>query len=213
MALNIATGVEVWSRPRAERGPSWASPIIAFVGNTPKLILVGGRHITAYNPSTGEQLWRVDDVLGGEPGASAASANGIIFAAADYAKLVAINGANGTVLWEDNWYLPDASSPVATRDNLFITATWGSFVAYDTQTGEIRKEHELSPPFYSSAMIADGKIFLINRDGRVYIFTADNDFRLLESFDSGEKTDGTPAFADGKIVIRGERYLYCVAVR
>jgi len=210
MALDIATGAERWSRPRVERcGLSWASPIIAFVNNTPILVLIGCPGITAYNPNTGEQLWRVE-ALSGEPGASAASANGIVFAATEYAKLVAINGADGTVLWDDNFFLPDTSSPVATRDFVIIAPPYGVVVAYDAQTGEILKEHELVGGFYSSPMVVDGKIYIINQNGRVYIFTADTEFRLIESFDTGEKTEATPAFTDGKIIVRTDKYLYCV---
>jgi len=212
MALDIATGNEVWSTPRTERCLSWASPIIAFVDNTPILVLVGCPSITAYNPYNGQQLWRVE-ALGGEPGASAASAGGIIFAAAEYFSLVAINGADGTVLWRDNMWLPEASSLVSTRDILVIATGFGLVVAHDPQTGDILKEHELIHGFYSSPMIADGKVYLINRSGRVHVFTADREFRLLEAFDTGENTDATPAFTDGKIIIRGERYLYSVVSR
>ncbi len=209
VALDIATGAERWSKSRTEK-ITWSSPIIAYINNTPQLILMGNPAITAYNPNNGEQLWRVE-CLAGEVGASACSANGIVFGASEYSKLIAINGADGSVLWEGNDYLPEVASPVATRDNIYLATSYGVVAAYDAQTGELKKEHELNTEFYSSPMIAEGKIYLISNDGKMHIFSADNDFRLLGSFETGERTFATPAFTDGKIVMRTEKSIYCVA--
>lgn len=209
VALDLATGAERWSKSRTER-VTWSSPIIASVGNSPQLVLMGNPAITGYNPNNGEQLWRVE-CLSGEVGASACSSNGVIFGASEYAKLVAINGADGSVLWESNEYLPEVSSPVATKDNLYLATSYGVVASFDTQTGELRKEHELNTEFYSSPVIAEGKIYLFSNEGKMHIFSANNDFSLIDSFETGEKTFATPAFTDGKIVVRTEKSIYCVA--
>lgn len=208
VALDLATGAERWGKSRTEK-VTWSSPIIASAGNSPQLVLMGNPAITAYNPNNGEQLWRVE-CLSGEVGSSACSSNGIIFGASEYAKLVAINGADGSVLWESNEFLPEVASPVATKDNLYLATSYGVVAAFDTQTGELRKEHELNTEFYSSPVIAEGKIYLFSNDGKMHIFTANNDFNLINSFETGEKTFATPAFTDGKIVVRTEKSIYCV---
>lgn len=209
MSLDLATGAERWSKARAEK-VIWSSPVIARINDTPQLILMGTPAITAYNPDNGEQIWRTE-CMTGEVGASACSANGIVFGANEYASLVAINGADGSILWEASDYLPEASSPVATKDNIYLATSYGVVVAYNAQTGELRKEHELNTAFYSSPIIAEGKVFLFSNDGKMHIFAADNEFTLLNSFDTGERTFATPAFTDGKIVVRTENSLYCVA--
>lgn len=209
MALDLATGNIRWSKNRTEK-VTWSSPIIASVGNSPQLVLMGNPAITGYNPNNGEQLWRVE-CLNGEVGASACSANGIVFGASEYAKLVAINGTDGSVLWENNQYLPEVSSPVATKENLYLATSYGVVASFDTQTGELRKEHELDAEFYSSPVIAEGKVYLFSTDGKMHIFSANNDFNLIRSFDTGERTFATPAFTDGKIVVRTEKSIYCVA--
>jgi len=208
VALDIATGAERWSKARSER-VTWSSPIVASVGNSPQLVLMGNPSITSYNPSNGELLWKVD-CMSGEVGASACSSNGIIFGASEYAKMVAINGADGSILWESNELLPEVASPVATKDNLYIATSYGVVASFDTQTGELKKEHELNTEFYSSPVIVEGKIYLFSIDGKMHIFSANNDFNLLHSFETGEQTYATPAFTDGKIVIRTEKSIYCV---
>jgi outer membrane protein assembly factor BamB len=208
MALDLATGAERWSKSRTEK-VTWSSPMIAYVNNTPQLVLMGNPAITAYNPNNGEQLWRVE-CMSGEVGASACSSNGIVFGASEYARLVAINGADGSVLWEGNDFLPEVASPVATKENLYLATSYGVAASYDAKTGELRREHELNTEFYSSPIIAEGKVYLFGNEGKMHIFSADNDFRLLDSFETGEKTFATPAFTDGKIVVRTEKSIYCV---
>ena len=210
VALDITTGAERWNKARTEK-VTWSSPVIAWIEKTPQLILMGNPSIIAYNPNNGEQLWKVD-CLSGEVGTSACSSNGIIFGASEYAKMVAINGTDGSILWESDEFLPEVASPVATKDNLYIATSYGVVASFDTQTGELRKQHELNTEFYSSPVIAEGKVYLFSNDGKMYIFSANDNFNLLHSFETGEKTFATPAFTDGKIVVRTEKSIYCVAV-
>lgn len=210
-ALDLATGAEKWSKSRPEK-ITWSSPIIATVNNQPQLVLMGNPAITAYNPMNGEQLWRVE-CLTGEVGSSPCSANGVVFGASEYSKLVAINGADGSVLWESTDYLPEVSSPVATKDNLYLATSYGVVAAFDAKTGELRKEHDLGVEFYSSPVIVGGKMYLFSNSGKMHIFSADNEFQLLDSFETGETTMSTPAFTDGKIVVRTESSIYCVAAK
>ena len=212
MAFDIATGAERWSRTRRER-INWTSPIIAYTSaNRPILVLMGTPNMTAYNLNNGEELWSVNFLMG-EVGASAASANGIVFGASDNARMVAVNADDGAELWRDNFFLPEVSSPVATRDNVYIATTYGVFAAFNAQTGELRKEHELVEEFYSSPMIVDGKIYLFDETGKMHIFSTDNEFTLLHSFETGEGVWATPAFVDGTIVVRSEKSLYVVRAR
>ena len=209
IAYDIATGAERWSKNRPDK-MSWCSPIIAYVNNTPQLVLMGVPSITSYNPNTGEQLWRVE-CLTGEVASSACSANGVVYGASEYARMVAINAVDGTVLWESNDFLPETASPAATKDNIYMATDYGVVVSFDAQTGKTRVEHESGQNFHSSPVIADGKVFLFSTDGKVFIFTADDEFKLLDSFETGEETFATPAFTDGKIVVRTEKSIYCVA--
>jgi len=211
IALDVSTGKEQWSKSRPEK-ITWSSPIIAYINKTPQLILMGNPSITAYNPNNGEQLWRVE-CLSGEVGASACSSNGMVFGASEYSKLVGIDAVSGKIIWENSDFLPEVSSPVATKDNVYVATSYGVFAAFDTQTGELRKSHELSSEFYSSPVIVDGKIYLFSNEGKVFIFSADINFNLLHSFETGEETFATPAFSDGKIVVRTKKSIYCVAVK
>jgi outer membrane protein assembly factor BamB len=208
-ALDAATGGERWSKTREDK-ITWASPIIAHTGNRTELILMGTPNITSYNPANGEEYWKVK-CLSGEVGSSPVHAGGIIFGASEYATLAAINSQDGTIIWENNDYLPEISSTAATSSCVFLATSYGTLVCRDAKTGEENKIHELNEPFYSSPMIVEGKLYLFDTSGNLYVFSADKECRLLNTVKTGEKTFATPAFTDGKMVVRSDNSIYCVA--
>ena len=211
IALDLATGKQRWSKERPDK-IAWSSPIMATVNKIPQLILMGTPSITSYNPNTGEQNWRVE-CMTGEVGASAAYSNGIVFGASEYATMIAINAADGSTRWKNNDFLPEVSSPVATKDFVFVATSYCVVASFDAQTGELIKSMELKSEFYSSPIIAEGKIYLIGNEGKIFIFSAKEDFSLINSFETGEHTHTTPAFTDKKIVIRTEKSIYCVETK
>ncbi|MCL2435380.1 MAG: PQQ-like beta-propeller repeat protein [Lentimicrobiaceae bacterium] len=210
IALDLANGNERWSKPRPERNPSWSSPVLAIVNNRPQLILIGNPGVTSYNPNTGEAYWRVE-VMSGEPAPSAAYANGTVFVATEYATMAAINAKDGSVLWKSNEILPEIASPVATKDFLFVATSYGVVASFDPQTGKVIKTMDFTADFNASPIIVEDKIYLFCAKGTVYMLSAKGNFTLINSFETGEKTFATPAFTDGKIVVKTEKSIYCVS--
>lgn len=207
LALNAKNGKQLWSKASKDK-IAWSSPIIASLGGRPALVVMGNPAIAAYNPANGAELWRVD-CMSGEVGASPASSGGLVYGASEYAKCIAIDGATGETVWEASDYLPECSSLCATKNFVFCATSYGMVCAYDAKTGELKKEHDLTTPFYSSPVVADGKVYLFSNSGKAYIFSA-GDFSLITSFETGEKTFATPAFTDGMMVVRTDKSLYCV---
>ena len=208
IALSTVNGNQLWSKSRKDK-IAWSSPIIAKASGQQAVIVMGNPAITAYSVSNGSELWRVE-CMSGEVGSSPCASNGIIFGASEYATCIAINAATGEKLWEAGDCLPECSSPVATKDMLYVATSYGAVCAYDAKDGKVVKQHELSTPFYSSPVIADGKIWLFSNSGKCYIFSTGKDFKLITSFETGEKTFATPAFTDGMMVVRTDKSLYVV---
>lgn len=205
MALNMATGKEVWNKKRVDK-IAWSSPVIAGK----QLILMGNPSISAYNPSNGEQLWRVE-CMSGEVASSPTGANGIVFGASEYATVIAINAATGETIWKSSEFMPEISSPVANSKHLFVATSYGMLVCYDAATGTVLKEQDFGCQFYASPMLVGGRLYIPATDGKFYITTADAELKTINTISTGERTFASPAFTDNKIVIRSEKSLYCVS--
>jgi outer membrane protein assembly factor BamB len=209
MALSSKTGQQVWSTSRDVK-ISWASPVVAYTGKQNEIILSADPYVAGYNPFTGKENWRIDCIFG-EVGASVAYADGIVFAQNEYARLVAIKlGEKPEILWEDTEYLSDIPSPVATKNFLFQVTSYGAVACYEAKTGKKLWEKEFGAGFYSSPMLVEGKIYLIDKKGVTHIFSASGSYSSIAESALGENVFATPAFADGQIIIRGEKNLYCI---
>ena len=208
LALNTSTGETVWETVR-EAKISWASPVLAQVDGKYQIILTSDPIVAAYDVETGKELWATDCMMG-EVGPSVGFSDGIVFAANEYARLVAINAKNGEILWENDEYLPEAASPLAYNGLLIIATSYGVLVCYDAKTGDQYWEHDVGTTLYASPVVADGKLFMMDNDGVMRIYEFSKEMKLISENELGETAGTTPAFADGKIYIRGENNLYCI---
>lgn len=209
MALNILTGKTVWSTPRKVK-ISWASPIVVSTGKQTEVILVADPYVASYNPYTGKENWKIDCIFG-EVGPSAAYADGVVFATNEYANLSAIKlGETPEILWQSDEYMSDVPSPIATKDYLFLITSYGAVACYGSKDGKKLWEHEFSTGFYGSPVLVNNSIYLIDMKGNTHIFSASNKFNLIATNPLGENSTCTPAFADGRIYIRGKENLYCI---
>jgi outer membrane protein assembly factor BamB len=208
LALDMATGALRWSKARTDK-ITWSSPSIAYIEGKAQLLLMGNPNITSYNPNNGEQNWAVK-FLSGEVASSPCSSTGLVFGASEYSSLIAVNAATGEKLWEANDYLPEVSSPVATGDNVYVATGYGVIACYDAKSGELKKYHETNTEFYSSPVIAEGKIYLFSNSGKAFIYSANSELTPVGSFETGQRTFATPAFTDGRMIVRTEESLYCV---
>jgi outer membrane protein assembly factor BamB len=208
IALKTTTGEEAWQTTRASK-ISWASPVLAQVDGKYQIILTADPIVAGYDVQTGNELWQVKCMMG-EVGPSVGYSDGIVVAANEYAKMVAINVKTKEILWENDEYLPEAASILAHNGMVIIATSYGVMASYDLKTGEKYWEHDIGKTLYSSPMFADGKLFMMDNDGVMRIYEFAKEMKLISENKLGEKAGTTPAFADGKIYIRGDKNLYCI---
>jgi outer membrane protein assembly factor BamB len=210
IGFDLETGDQKWETLRQGRAV-WSSPVLAYFEGIPQLIINGNPMVSSYDPSTGKELWAVE-CMSGDVAPSVAINSTMVYAVTDYAKLVAIKpGAGTSIIWEDNTYTPDVSSPVATDNYLFVSTGNGDVVCYNPEKGDTLWTHYFNDPFYASPIIAGDMVYLTDRRGVIHILKASQEFQLVSESALGESTDCTPAFSDKKIYIRGKKNLYCIS--
>jgi outer membrane protein assembly factor BamB len=209
LGLNTSTGETVWDVKRPVN-ISWSSPILIDVEGRIEIVTTADPFVSGHDLETGAEIWKVEALMG-EVGASAAYGDGLVFATNEYARLVAIEPKpNAEFVWENDEYLSEASSPVEYNGLLYTATSYGVLACYDAKTGEKKFEKEFNNGFYSSPMIADGKLYLIDIRGVTHILKADASGTVIAEPQLGEGGYAVPAFADGLIYIRGEEHLYCI---
>jgi len=209
LALNTASGETIWDVERPVN-ISWASPVLIEVDGKIQVVTTSDPYVSGHDLETGAEIWKVEAMMG-EVGASVAYGNGLVFATNEYARLVAVEPRPGTdFTWEDDEYLAEASSPVAYNGLLYTATSYGVLVCYDALTGEKKYEKEFNDGFYSSPVVADGKLYIMDMDGVTHILQADASGTIIAEPELGEDGFAVPAMADGLIYIRGKENLYCI---
>ena len=209
LALKTTSGDVAYDVPR-DVEISWSSPILVNTGKRFELILSANPFVMSHDPRTGQELWRVQCMLG-EVAPSPAYADGMVFAVNDYARLVGIKVENPPkLLWEHIDDLSEVSSPLATDKYVFMAASWGSVSCLDSKTGELYWIEDYSEGFYSSPILVGDNVYLMDMSGLLYIFKADKEYQLVGQNELGEFAMTIPAFKNNRIYIRSEENLYCI---
>ena len=90
----------------------------------------------------------------------------------------------------------------------------GILTCLNAKTGEVVYEGGRVPiatKFYGASPVAfDGKILISSEDGNTFVVKAGPQHEILKTNTIDEPIYTTPALANGKIYIRGEKNIYCV---
>ena len=236
IALQAFSGQTAWETKRSLPN-SWTSPIVAQIGDQHQVITVGDPWVVAYNPANGTELWRAK-CMGGEVAPSPIYAGGYVFAIEPYAKLVAIRpDGKGDVTkthieWIGEDYIPDICSPVSNGELILLLTTEGMLTCYNVTdqkdanapesteedksklsapaTRTIVWEKDLETYFRASPSIVGDRLYLMSEKGVMFIVKIGTEYQELARCELGEKSYASPAFADGRMYIRGLENLYCI---
>ena len=214
LALQGATGKIVWRTSRTVAA-SWSSPIVMRSGDQGLIVTNANPWAMAYDALSGNELWRAT-LMSGDVASSPAFAAGTAYVCASGAVLAAIR-ADGrgdvtkSVLWQASDGLPDITSPVTDGNLVLLLTTEGTATCYDAKKGSKLWEHEFpDTSFLASPVIVGGRVYLLDAEGVMHVVDAKGVFREEARSSLGEKANATPAFADGRIYIRGTKHLFCI---
>jgi outer membrane protein assembly factor BamB len=114
------------------------------------------------------------------------------------------------VVWRARRALPEVPSPLCYRDRLYLVKDGGIASCYEAQTGKVvyRKRLGAGGFYYASPVAGDGKIYAASEQGVVVVFRAGDRGEVLARNDVGEPILATPAFANGKLLVRTAGHLY-----
>ena len=218
VALDSKTGKEVWKTPRKVQ-VSWATPMLVKTAKRTELITSGTETIISYDPATGKELWRHKGVESNAIPSPVANGE-MVFVTAGFPTKVAmainLGGAGDladTVVWKYSKGTAYVPSPILYGDYLYLTTDRGILTCLDARTGEVKYEGGRVPvpaTFTASPVAFDGKILMTSEDGDTFMVKAGPTHEILATNSVGEPVYASPAIADGRIFIRGEKNLYAI---
>jgi outer membrane protein assembly factor BamB len=209
-----ATGAVVWEKERPV-GASWATPLICEVAGRAEIVTLGVPWAIAYAATDGEEIWRAD-CLDGEVTPSPIFVGGTLFVVNPSNKLQAVrpDGVGDVSKTHLGWgaedSIPDVTSPVSNGELVFVLDSTGVLTAYDAKDGHKHWSHDYNEPCNASPSLAGGRLYLITRQGTMYVLEAGDEYKELGHSRLGEPVFASPAFADHRIFVRGKDHLLCL---
>ncbi len=214
IALDGVTGQVAWEAKR-DLPNSWATPVVVDVAGKPQLIAMADPNMIAYDPATGKEIWRAE-CLGGDLAPSPIYAGGLILAIQPYSQMVAVkptgqgNVTETHVAWKMEEGGPDICSPVSDGKYVYLLESADLLICCKVETGEKLYEQEIKGDFRASPSLVGDKLYMLDMKGVMHIVQTGPEFKELGKCELGEECYASPAFADGRIYIRGTENLYCI---
>lgn len=224
VALDKLSGKEIWKVERAEKS-NWSTPYIWTNDKRTELVTIGTGKARSYDLD-GKLLWELTGTSG-LVSLMPVAKHGLLYLGAGYhyGPLYAIRpGASGDISIEVEetssewiaWHEPKGAgihpSFLISGERLFVVFDAGFVACHDAKTGKAVFSRQRIDTgggrFYASPWSYNGKIFLLNEDGKTYVLEDGPNYKLLHTCPLEEPAWATPAIAHGSLFVRTYSKLY-----
>jgi outer membrane protein assembly factor BamB len=217
LAFDKKTGEVKWEQKRPKNDFSHSTPTLVKVAGKPQLLVAASNALQGVDPADGKVLWwcdakgdtvspvyggglvYIDSGRGGGPGVA-----------------VDPTGTGDVTKTHLKWKIPQVpegfSSPLIVGDYVYRLRRPETLVCWELSSGnEVYATERLDGLSVACSPIAtpDGRIYCASA-GRSYVVKAGKKFEILATNDLGDGSEASPAVADGRIFLKGKRYLWCV---
>jgi outer membrane protein assembly factor BamB len=222
VALNKKTGETVWKTDRnfvygTDNGDvmkAYATPQVVMVDGKPQLLNPSAGMSAAYNPRTGEELWRVKSG-GMNASCRPVVGHGLAFmcSADGGMNLFAVKlGGKGDITKDVAWKLskgaPRYASPILVNDLLFTGNEGGMITCVDAKAGTVVWQERLGGLFMPSPLLVEGRLYFFTEDGKCYVLEPGREKKILATNTLEGGFMASPAVAGKSLILRSKTALY-----
>ena len=225
VALDRQTGSIRWRTersgdlsPEPEQKKSFSTPLIAVIGQETLLISPAANWLYVYDPNTGKERLKVPY---GETGYSVVprpivlGKHAYVCTGFDRSRLLCVDidpqentAAGNRILWSVDQRMPTMPSPVLVDERLYLISDAGIATCVDTQSGEVVWSERLGGKFAASPIHADGKIYVGNQSGELFVLRPDRELNILASNPLDSAIMASPIAIGNQLIVRTAERLY-----
>jgi outer membrane protein assembly factor BamB len=217
VAYDKKTGKEVWNTKRSIE-ITWSTPVLVQAGGRSELVTNGSEHIIAYDPASGKELWRTTGVQSNAIHTPLVG-QGLVIVTAGYPvkKVIAIRPGTvpdgQRVAWEYSRGTGYVLSNILYGDYLYLFTDNGIVTCLDPRTGTVKYEGGRIPVparFMGSPVAFDGLVAMTSEEGDTFMLKAGPTHEIVRTNSVDEAVFSSPAIANGRIYIRGDKHLFAI---
>lgn len=221
--LDLETGKEVWKTPRppmrntnGEFNKAYSTPLLINVDGQTQAVIPGAQWVCAYDPASGNEIWRADCGNGFSTTPMPVYESGLLVCSTGYmiAELVAIDPKGTGDISRDNirWRAIKGGSTmptaIGTGGKIYSISDNGVLSILDAKTGEVIERVRVGGKFAASPLLVDGKLYIGSQDGvmNVYELNADKPKQIAKNQLDGSLM-ASPAVIGSDLIVRTSKSL------
>jgi len=217
VAIDKTTGKEVWRADGMDS--SWNTPkLVKTADGKDELAVTVKKLILGFDPKTGKQLWRCD-AIADYICPSIVSHDDILYAmGARSSQTVAVrSGGRGDVTGTHKlWHAEvgaNVCSPVVHEGHLYWVSDRNK-TAYclNLSDGSVKYAESIASQPYASPLLADGKLYVVTRNGGTLVIAPKPKFELLAHniLDDKSTFNASAIVCNDSLILRSDENLYCI---
>ena len=233
-AFDKNDGREVWKVARNFETPregdhGYATPVILNIDGKESVLVYGAEQLTLHDASTGKSYWSCGNFNPDKTELWPTIATPVVLddiavvaAGRNDRRLpllygVSLKGSGDVTKTGHVWKRDDTGtfvpSPATLDGKVYLLRDLGEFECLDPATGKTQwagKFPKHRKKYYSSPLIAGGKLYAIREDGVMFVADiSDGKLDVLSEHKLGESVIGSPIPIGDHILVRSEKHLYC----
>jgi outer membrane protein assembly factor BamB len=235
-AFDKVTGEQVWKVPRNYATPvecdhGYTTPLVIQHQGKESILVWGAEHLTIHDAADGHVSWSCGNFNPDGNKLWPAIATPVIvddMVVIAYGRNdrgiprlhgVRLTGSGDVTATNHVWQRDDVGTfvptPVAYKGRVILVRDKGEVASIDPATGQTVWEGAFPKHrsnYYASPLIAGDKLLAPREDGTVFVASvADDKFEVLSENNMEESVIGSPVPATNRILLRGEKNLFCIA--
>jgi outer membrane protein assembly factor BamB len=230
-----ASGQLRWKVPRnyetaVEGDNSYTTPLVTGGPGKELILVYGGEHLTAHAAADGKLLSSCDGFNPRQMGywptvASPVTAGEIVVVASGRADRgqgrlhgIRVGSKEGVPDLQQVWQREDVGTFVPTpaeyEGKIYIVRDKGEVDCIEPADGKTAWRDALpksNKSYFSSPVIAAGKLYIAREDGAVFVAKVEGKLEVLSENQMGEQIIASPVPVGNRLLLRGDRNLFCIA--
>ncbi len=221
--LNKKTGETVWktSRPPIDAASpqlhkAFCTPLLIQTAERPQLVIPGAQWVVAYEPTTGDEIWRASYGSGFSNVPRPVFGHGMVYICTGFMTpqlwAIRVDGEGDVtdthVVWRERQQIPRRASPTLIGDELYLVSDGGIATCFDALTGKPLWRERLGGDYTASPLSVEGRIYFFSEDGDITVIRPGTEYVELAKSRVNGHLMATPAICDKAMFIRTDTHLF-----
>jgi outer membrane protein assembly factor BamB len=223
-ALDKQTGETIWvtdrpemDAPTGDQKKAYCTPIkITDRLGREQLICMGSQWMVAYEPETGEEIWKVRHGKGFSVVPRPVHGDGVVYFSTGFGKpqlwAVKVDGSGDVtethVLWTVRRGIPAKPSPILHDGLIYVMEDNGIASCFDAKSGEEVWKERVGGKYSASPVLVNDLLYFASHEGKVTVVRSGREYDEVAVNELAGQIMASPVIVNDALILRTAEAMY-----